>query len=211
MNIPNNMIHIWIGEKPAPVKWMNTWKELHKNWNYWVFDNTKLETEFFQTGDVIPYLVSKKNYVGAADVIRYELLYKYGGFIPPADSICHFNVDELFENETDEIAYIVYENEIIRPDMFCPVYASTPNHPFLKTLLDEISVMSRDDMKIPYTSVGNFLVSKHVYKKNRNDIIKFPSHYFVPNHFTGYRYNGSEKVYASQKWGSTLGIYEKGI
>lgn len=204
------MIHIWIGPKPAPLKWMNTWKVLHSNWNYWIFDNDKLNNETFYTGDVIHHLVSLKNYVGAADVIRYELLFKYGGFIPPADSVCHLNTDELFDN-TGELAYVVYENEIIRPDMFCPVYASTPNHPFLKILLDDIQNMNKDDMKTPYTSVGNFLVSKHLYNKNVENVIKFPSHYFVPNHFVGYRYKGDGKVYAYQQWGSTLNNYDKGV
>lgn len=209
MNIPKNMIHIWVGNKPAPLKWMNSWKELHPDWNYWVFGNEGLDEIEFYTGDVIPYLISKKNYVGAADVIRYELLYKYGGFIPPADSICHLSVDDLF-GDVGEMAYVVYENEIIRPDMFCPVYASTPNHPFLKILLDEITVMDREDMKIPYTSVGNFLVSKHLYKIDNTNVTKFPSHYFVPIHFAGYRYKGNGKVYASQQWGSTLNSYDRG-
>lgn len=209
MNIPKNMIHIWIGNKPAPLKWMNSWRELHSDWNYWIFDNYILsETEFY-TEDVIPYLVSKKNYVGAADVIRYELLFRYGGFIPPADSICHLSVDDLFE-DVGEMAYVVYENEMIRSDMFCPVYASTPNHPFLKILLDEIRIMDKDGMKIPYTSVGNFLVSKHLYNVDRANVTKFPSHYFVPNHVSGFRYKGNGRLYASQQWGTTLNSYDKG-
>lgn len=211
LTIPKTMIHIWLGEKTPPVKWMDSWKLFHPEWNYWVFTDSHLSQFTFKNIDTINWYLGRKNYPGAADIIRYELLYQLGGFIPPADSVCLQNTDEIFEkvNENQNVAYVVYENELIRPDMFCPVYASTPNHPFLKVLIDEIPMIPESRLNVAYTSVGNLLVSKHLYNKGQ-DVIKLPSHYFVPDHFLGYRYKGIGKIYARQMWGSTKGIYDEG-
>jgi hypothetical protein len=39
------------------------------------------------------------------------------------------------------------------------------------------------------------------------NIIIFPSHYFIPEHFTGQKYEGSGSVYADQRFGETTGGY----
>lgn len=210
--IPKNLFQIWIGPYDPPAKWMTTWKELHPNWNYILVNNEYVSNFKFANKEVIDYLIDKKKYDGASDVIRYELLYQLGGFLPCSDSICYSNVDDLFIGDSTEMLYVVHESEIARPDMFLPVYASTPRHPFLGILLDEISKLSLTaDLKIPYTSVGNFFVSKHLYKKNYSNITKFPSHYFIPDHrITGLQYSGEGKVYANQMFGSTLKRYDLG-
>ncbi len=37
--IPKRLGHIWIGPKPAPMTWMQTWPELHPDWEYTIYDN----------------------------------------------------------------------------------------------------------------------------------------------------------------------------
>ncbi len=37
----------------------------------------------------------------------------------------------------------------------------------------------------------------------------YPSHYFIPRHFTGTAYAGKDPVYADQLWGSTLRSYDE--
>jgi mannosyltransferase OCH1-like enzyme len=210
ITIPKIMTHIWVGPKPPPKKWMDSWIELHTDWEYTVFTDDTLSEYDFINRESIQYCLDNKVYTAAADIIRYELLYINGGFIPPADSLCMFNTDELFMDGDVDMSYCVYESETIRPNVVCPVYASTPNHPFLKLLLNEISTIPVKNLHVPYISVGNLLVSKHLYKKERTDVKIFPSHYFVPNHFMGKRYSGTGKVYATQMWGSTLGKYHLG-
>jgi mannosyltransferase OCH1-like enzyme len=36
----------------------------------------------------------------------------------------------------------------------------------------------------------------------------YPSHYFIPHHFTGLKYEGDGPIYAHQLWGSTLNGYD---
>jgi mannosyltransferase OCH1-like enzyme len=211
LTIPKNLFQIWIGPSRPPLKWMDTWKMIHPDWNYILVDNEYISKFEFENIEAINHLINEKKYDGASDIIRYELLYKYGGFLPCSDAICIKNVDELFIGDDIEMLYVVHENEISRPDMFLPVYASTPKHPFLRVLIDEIKKIPISSLRNPYVSVGNFLVSKHLYKKDVPNVKKFPSHYFVPTHFTtGMVYNGDGKVYAHQMFGSTLKCYDLG-
>src|SRR6056300_893411 len=98
MNIVKNMIHIWVGPRPAPVKWLNTWKEKHPDWNYYIFTDEMLKNRTFHNQHLIDEYYRRGKFNGVADLVRYELLYEEGGFLPPADAICLHNTDELFDS-----------------------------------------------------------------------------------------------------------------
>lgn len=209
MNIQKKMIHIWIGPKNPPLQWMNTWKEKHPDWEYRIFDNEELarvKSSFVNERILDIYLKAGK-YNGAADIIRYEMLYKEGGFFPPADAICLENTDELW-NMPEEYCYGVYENEQIVPGNISPIYACNPGNSFLKTIIDRISCIHSYDVRGPATTTGNWFLKSLLEQVRPNNIKIFPSHYFIPKHFrTNKRYEGKDKVYADQMWGSTKKIY----
>ena len=48
-------------------------------------------------------------------------------------------------------------------------------------------------------------------QKYNPDITIFPSHYFNPIHYEGIVYNGDDKVYSKQLFGSTSAKYKKSI
>ena len=213
MNIPKVMHHIWIGPKKPPLHWMNTWKEKHKDWQYTIFDNDLLSNTTFHNQHLIDQYLLMPNhhgYAGAADLIRYELLYRHGGFIPPADACCYYNTDELWDAPED-YCYTVYENERLRPSYVSPIYACRPENEFLKQIIDELHKLSPEDLKkkAVYLTTGNGwlpgMISKHKPK-----IKIFPSHYFIPTHYSKpeERYKGMDKIYSEQYWGSTKGIYK---
>jgi len=212
MNIPYKLQHIWIGPLPAPLSWMNTWQTLHPNWEYSIFDNMALQTTNFYNQHLIDEYLKRKKYSGAADLIRYELLYKNGGFIPEADSVCLNNTEELFTSSKD-YCYTVYENEIVRPNYVSPIYACNPNNNFLKIIIETLHSLSPKELNSkPFISTGNFFL-KNMIEKYDPKIKIFPSHYFIPHHFKNKnkRYNGPDKIYADQKWGSTRHTYDQGI
>lgn len=212
MNIESIMWHIWIGPNPAPTTWMNTWKEKHKLWDYRTIDNVLMNTTKFYNQHLIDAYFSKGKYNGVADLIRYEFLYKYGGFCPPADAVCLENTDELW-TEDKEICYTVYENETIRPGYVSPIYACNPNNSFLEIIIETLHQLSPSDLsgKV-WMSTGNHFLSTMI-EKHQPSIKIFPSHYFIPKHFKAktQRYNGTDKVYADQMWGTTRKRYSEGL
>ena len=203
IQIPKKMGHIWIGNKPVPNEWINTWKEHHKNWEYTSYDNDFYASFDFKTRHLIDRYLGLEMYAGASDLMRYEILYHFGGFIPEADSICYHNTDELFSKEC---AYTVYENEFLRGKLVSPIYACEPQNKFVGYLIDELLKLSPDNLGDAWKTTGNLFVARMI-EKYQPDIVVFPSHYFIPIHFDGFVYPGTDKIYAKQLFGSTRDVY----
>lgn len=206
MNIEKKMTQIWIGPRPAPVKWMDTWREHHPDWEYEVFTQQDLESRTFVNQHLIDHYYRMGLYSGVSDLIRYELLYERGGFFPEADFLCVANTEELF-NAPAEYCYTCYEQERIRPGFVQPILACNPGNEFVKTLVDILHPLRPDELSpYPWKSTGNEWLSYIIPRFNPKLVI-WPSHYFIPTHYDRSMptYNGVDKIYAHHLWGSTGG------
>lgn len=202
--IPHLIHQIWIGDKPQPQKWMDTWKRFHPDWKYILWDNERVNNFVFKNKEKIDGCIKKGLYHGAADLIRYEILYRYGGFVAPADSECFSPIDELLNIEED--CFACYENEIKLGHLISPHLATTKGNDLMKELIDKM-YGSKKPIIEPWQDTGNVFLTRTV--KELNYPIKiYPSHYFVPNHYSGEKYTGTDKIYADHKWGTTKKLYE---
>lgn len=200
--IPKKLHHIWVGPKEAPAEWMNTWKEKNPDWEYTLWDNEKVFGRKWINQKHIDYYRERQIWHGVADVVRYEILWEQGGFMPGADSVCLEPIDELFTDGFD--CYGVYENEKVRPGLISPLYAAKPGCEFAKQLIDGLSV--KEEVGEPWIHTGNKYMQEMVDSKLPPMKI-FPSYIFNPIHYTGETYQGKEKVYGKQMWGTTLNKY----
>jgi mannosyltransferase OCH1-like enzyme len=75
---------------------METWKKKHPDWDYQLFDNSYLSSRRWRCEAQINEYMKRRLYAGVSDLMRYEILFEQGGFLPEADSICLRKVDELF-------------------------------------------------------------------------------------------------------------------
>lgn len=205
MNIPRRLGHIWIGPKKAPSEWMKTWVDMHPTWHYTLYDNEFLKKGNFKTQDQIAEYMKRGQYAGAADLLRYEILYEVGGYMPGADSICLHSIDELFDDDRD--LYTVYENEFVRGKLVSPIMAARPKHPFVGEIIERLSKVPPEQLDVPWKQTGNYFIACLIEEYDPNIVI-WPSHYFIPRHFTGRQYMGNDKIYAHQLFGTTTGRYE---
>ena len=108
IQIPKIIHQIWIGPLPPPSTHMATWKDKHPDFEYIYWTESEIgaihgvsvgsrptsDTEVEEVGarQVIFDCQSKidimTEYNGKADIMRWEILYKYGGYFVDADSIC---------------------------------------------------------------------------------------------------------------------------
>lgn len=206
--IPRIIHQLWIGPKPRPSVFMDTWKNMHPDmeyicWNEKEIENRNLKLECL---DKIDDMVEIN---GKADIIRWEILYKYGGVFLDADSICIEPIDEHLLKQT---AFAGYENEIVRKGLIATGTMGFPkNHPLCRDAIDwilnnEVSV-EKTGMRA-WQTVGPGMITRLMSSGKYNDVTIFPSYYFLPMHFTGMNYNGHGKVYTNQEWGSTRQHYE---
>jgi mannosyltransferase OCH1-like enzyme len=207
IRIPKKITHIWIGHKEPPYEWMNTWKKKHPSWDYTIFDNEKFNSRTFINQHLIDEYMSRNIYAGVADLIRYELLYEEGGFLPPADAVCLENTNELWI-EDEDYCYTVYENEIIkeRKGAVSPIYACNPKNEFVWEIIQRLNKLTPKELDDkPYRSTGNDFL-KYFIEEKKPKIKIFPWYNFIPQWVSWgdeFRYNGPGKIYADQMWYST--------
>lgn len=211
MSVPKIIHQIWIGPKQPPIKLMSTWKEKNKDFEY-IFWN---ESEFQKRGMVFECqhkIDEMETYCGKTDIMRWEILYKYGGIYIDADSFCI----EPFDDEITKKSFAGWENEINRPGLIAVgTMGFTINHPIPKKAIEFIKnneVSYSKTGKMAWQNTGPVLLTS-IYNQdlpNNEKIFNiFNSYAFLPYHFTGKEYNGHGKVYAYQKWGSTWDAYDK--
>jgi len=208
--IPKILHQIWIGPKPAPTNLMNTWKEKHPNFEYILWN----EAEIQKRG--LSFLCQKQiadipEINGKADIIRWEILYQMGGYFVDADSICIEPFDELFEGKP---AFATFENENMRKGLVATgTMGFVPQHPLVFDILKWISTSDEATKLIRETrawySVGPGLLTNMLNTGKYTDFFVFPSHLFLPIHFTGGdEYTGHKKVYGYQEWGTAKQSYD---
>ena len=204
MNIEKKITQIWIGPKPAPLKWMFTWRDKHPDWEYSIFTDEMLRSRKWKNQHLIEHYYNTGKYAGVSDLIRIELLYENGGFMPEADMSCLNNTEELFTSP-EHYAYSCYENEKGRGYNIQPIMACNPGNEFVKFLIDELHKLKASDLHpAPFKSTGNEFLSKHV-PHNLDKLTIWPSHWFIPQFYArdAKRYDGPDKIYADHHWGST--------
>lgn len=152
---------------------------------------------------------------GVADLMRYEILLKEGGVVAPADSICTHPLDELFADggRLYSVNTGEYEGkaEVRERDIgsMMPIIAAAAGHPFLETVVGALERKPKLH-RSPVRATGNRLMQRMV-RRHSPEIVIWPMHYFIPEHFNGWRYTGPDRTYAVHYWGTTRGTYAQGV
>ena len=208
--IPKIIHQIWIGPKQMPKNLMDTWKEKNPDFEYicWTEEEmVKRNMEyvcFNQINDI-------EEIAGKVDIMRLEILYKYGGIYIDADSICIEPLDDLLLMND---GFACYENEQIRQELISNgTMGFIPQYDMCKDAIQWIlnnNVSFRLTGKRAWQTVGPTLITKlYEYNKSKYTGFKiFPSFFFLPTHYSGLKYEGHKKVYAYQEWGSTNKSYD---
>ena len=210
--IPKIIHQIWVGDQSKrPDSLIQTWIDMNPSWEHilWTEEN-------------MPELTNQKQFdamnelAGKADILRYELLNTHGGFFIDADSECINPLDDFL---TENDAFCCWENEEIRKGLMSNGYLATKkDSPLAKKLIERISTYPPDQIALlpnltAWRVVGPMLLTSIAGEMGDDSGLHvYPSHYFIPRHYSGLEYNGDDKVYCKQYWGSTHTVEgEKGM
>lgn len=211
--IPKIIHQIWLGDQSKrPITLMQTWIDKNPTWEYKLWTeievselNLRCENQFKQ--DI--------HLAGKADILRYELLYKFGGLFIDADSECIRSLEDFF---CDNITFAGYEHESGEKYMnglglvANGYLGSIPNNPLINLMIEHINKISNINTLMPWEITGPKLLTEFI-KKTKLPFTIYPSHYFIPIHYTDILnktegYSGDDYVFSKQYWGTTLG-YDK--
>lgn len=207
--IPKIIHQIWIGPKPAPTKLMDTWKDKHPDFEYIRWSEAEMKKRDLPLS-CVNRIDDMEEINGKADIIRWEILYHYGGYFFDADCFC---IEPLNEYITNLKAFAIWENEQCRKDLVAPgAMGFPPKHPMVQACIEWIhqnDVSVRRTKLRAWQSVGPGLITKMHHTKKFPDVTILPSYHFLPVHHTRLEYRGHAKVYAHQEWGSSFQSYDK--
>ncbi|MBF4167784.1 hypothetical protein ISU94_19350 [Enterobacter hormaechei] len=208
MRIPKIIHLVWVGdEQKTPHAMINTWRTFNPEWNVKVWGNKQLKTTKWINQKHINSMLAANRMCGVADIMRYEILFKYGGFTIDADSICTRSLEDwLFDSQV----CASMENEIMRPGLVANGYlASEPQAALIAELIMELRKRKTVLDDLPWKVTGPLFLTETINRLKYSNITLWPSHFFIPEHFTGERYLGKGHIFARQIWGSTKGINDQ--
>lgn len=180
--------------------------------------------------ELAAHMGTMHSWAGRADLMRLEILYRYGGIYSDADSLCLEPCDDVLDRADDsgQEMILTRENERVRGPGFAgaalldgaqpfpipnhlPLYSNgfmavRPGHPFMRAAIDELLATAPSQLATfpAWRTAGPGLLTRLVAKLGLGPTtMVLPSYSFLPVHATGLAYSGHGKVYAHQLWSTT--------
>lgn len=190
--IPKIIHQIWLGPNLPPSYFHDfqaRWKSLHPDWEYHLWSEADLEALNLDNWDLVE---KSQNWAEKADVIRCDLLDKFGGVYLDVDmEPCH-SMNELHE-KYDFYAGLEHPHKIATTNnrvwVGISIMASRPGHPIMKNWKKRIRA-GWDEVDLRFSSPIERVIN-HTYfpfthavcqeiDQNGNVDILFPATYLYP-------------------------------
>lgn len=198
MGIPRIIHQIWVGPEKPP-KFLGSWKEKHPDWDYIAWNVSTIEEYLPIKNQHLfdDYANSKEfgNLSGLCDILRYEILYDFGGVYIDADIECLRPLEGGFLNSNFFVSYV---NERIEKTLSNAVIGCTKNHPIMYNLINELNQYDKVE-GTPNIFSGSLKLTK-IINESDIDVIKLPAYYFHPVHYSGAEYKGDFKPFGNHRW-----------
>lgn len=191
MKIPKIIHQIWIGSNKQPIIWTDTFSKdyikMYQEWTYKLWNDNNI-IELFEGFPLYKKVYDlERQYCGKADILRYIILYKYGGIYIDADSVWVNNksLDYLIENVNNTGVFVAYEDDVSKK-VCNGVMGSTINNKLMLKLINGIeniiswreSTYNRMQYKTGVTSrVGPKYIQRQFVNEN---VTIYPSIFFYP-------------------------------
>lgn len=161
--IPKKIHQIWIGEVEMPSdwkRWCKTVIDAHPDWEYKLWTNDDIENLI----DGYPYLVKYYEFVKElkrwgwmTDVMRYMILYKFGGIY--ADCDFEMRKNKSFNDlPLDNELLLVNTAKHPKHEIQNCLMGAVPNNDFLKVLIGNIGKREYAIKKLPEKTLEYYAV-----------------------------------------------------
>lgn len=189
---------------------MESWTQVHPDWEYKFWNESNIPHLHRQDAfdRSIPWTQK-------SDILRLELLYRFGGIYVDSDEVCLRRIDPLIEDvETSgKSVMIALEGNKDQPDRLANgIMASTRGNELLWDMINEIDIDHPG--KSIFELTGPDFVSA-MAAKYPSDIYKVPSKVFFPGHWTDRlsleeqlkQFSKDPEVLGIQLWGTAFDRY----
>ena len=172
--IPRIIHRIWLSEleRPQFLGWRDRLEELHPGWDIRTYHDPDALT-WLRFPDLFHELLESDPYGRAPDLLRYELLWRFGGIYLDTDFEPLRPFDELLD---DPRPFAAWEND---RTMCTAVLAAPPQHPAIGLLLDGVrDRLAQTRRKPANEAIGPEYATAHW--RERDDVRRLPPWTFYP-------------------------------
>jgi len=180
---------------------MQSWREANPGWGYELWDDARCAA--FGLRNAVAF-AAMREWCGKADILRYEILERHGGVFIDADSMALRPLDDAL---LDHDCWACFESERARPGLVANGYlGAVPGCPLMRLLMHAIAGIGPGVAAArAWRTTGPALLTR--IARSYPELHVYPSHLFIPRHYSGLVQRGPEPPYAEQLWGSTRGLY----
>jgi mannosyltransferase OCH1-like enzyme len=180
--IPRIIHQIWLGG-PVPEKykiWLESWQNI-KGWEYRLWTDKEVEQLSLFNSDLYQ---SAPNYGEKADVLRYELLYLFGGLYVDTDMYC--TNPDFFEFAHQQYSFYAGIEPIEACDFSIgnSIMGSAPGHPLMEKIVTDLKdFVANCNHTGTVEKTGPRYITSQLYKHISllgNDGLVFPPTFFYP-------------------------------
>lgn len=185
------IIHqIWIGPAAPPHFWMDTVKQFAETYGYtyMLWDDKTIQDLRPKNADILARFLREKRWPGAADIIRYEVMYEYGGVYIDADTVVLKPAEfHAFLQERKEKERVFMGCEYEDCSLIANGTLGAPKHSsFFRDMLAEMPAYCKAHWDEPdYKQVGPYFLTDFVKKKGADAVELVPRTVFYPRTWHG--------------------------
>lgn len=180
--IPKIMHHIWLGG-PMPeqyVQWRKKWQAMHPDWISLLWTDKEVANLHLENQE---YYDETTSYGEKANLLRYELLYQFGGLYVDTDCEC-FKPFDFLHHCCDFYAGCEYPqrswsgNKVMIGNS---IMASRPGHPLVAKFIKNIEKTWHEELQVARSGTRYATdIIKRMLARLDDTVMIFPANMFYP-------------------------------
>lgn len=178
--IPKKIHQVWLGSD-LPEKYRklcNSWSEIHPDWEYKLWTDKDIN-EF----DIdIEKFNGIKNLGAKSDILRYHILYKYGGIYADTDFLCLRSFEPILKYDFFGCGGVTDTNN--NPLLFNGLFGATKNNKIIEDCINSINnnIYNTTSYEIIMSLTGPYYLTEMIYKNinKESNFIMLPLSFCYP-------------------------------
>ena len=205
--IPKIIHYAWVGTPMPEVieHRINEWRNVLPDWNFKLWNENNYDFDKFE---FTRYKMHQHDWGFAADELRYDVVYQYGGFYLDTDMIIKKPLDNLLNHEA--VFGFMYDNNLLTS-----FFGATQHNPLMNKILSEYSDKNNWSQLMKMTSnpfVTNILLSNKKGLKMNGRLQKFEDGTVIfPRDYFCYPSKNKNGNYAEHLFDNSWGDSKSGM
>ncbi len=185
-SIPQIIHLIWLGSDPTEAVrlCMASWQKYHPGWEIRLWTDSDIKDFPWQFSRSKSLFLTARNWAEKSDILRFEILYQFGGIYTDIDIICLKSFEDLIK---EPVFFACFEDNTKKFNdkqlMGSAIIGTTKNNPIMERCIDYTQSFREAPLILQHHRSGPGPLSKAAYEAingGTENILILPCSYFYP-------------------------------